>query len=70
MFSSYTANGVRYSSMGPVLFNNEWVVKASTTDHGVICLVLFNVHTLEVIVRFFDDEDQANLFLRQTVDIY
>lgn len=69
MFTSQFHNGIKYSSLGPVLFNNEWVVKASTSEHGSICLVLLNVFTFKVIIKFFDDEDQAYVFLRQTVEI-
>ena len=69
MFTHQTVQGVKYSSLTPVLFNKTWAVKASATAHGSICLVIFNTLTYDTIVKFFDDEDKAHAFIIDTVNI-
>jgi len=67
MFTHQTVQGVKYSSLTPVLFNKKWAVKASATEHGSICLIIFNTSTYDTIVKFFDDESVAHEFILHTI---
>jgi hypothetical protein len=62
MITTKTIKGVRLYSLDPVLFKH-WAVKASTTDDGTICIVLFNTLTYDSAVKYFDDEEQAYYYI-------
>jgi len=52
---------VRLLSINPVKFK-KWYIKASSTNFDTICLIFFNMRTHDVVVRFFSDEIEANIF--------
>lgn len=66
MITSKTIQGVRLFSLDPVLFK-QWAVKASITDDGLICLVLFNTHNYDVRIKYFFDEEQAYFYLHHAL---
>lgn len=66
MITTKTIQGVKLYSLDPVLFS-QWAVKASITDDGTICLILFNTLTYDVQVKYFDDEEQAYYFVHYTL---
>jgi len=53
-------------SMDPVKFG-KWYIKPSSTNMGSICLIFKNSETGELIIRFFSDELEANLFTERLV---
>lgn len=48
---------------------NKWAVKASITENGDICVVLFNVETYELIVKYFEDEEIAHDYITYKVNL-
>ena len=53
-------------SLKPI-FMNGWVVQGSILNNDSICLVLFNVDFNTSIVRYFDCEVKAHLFLTDLI---
>lgn len=66
MISTKTIQGVKIYSLDPVLFKH-WAVKASITGDGTICVVLFNTLTYDSQVKYFDDEEQAYVYIHYTL---
>jgi hypothetical protein len=46
---------------------NGWVVQTSVLNNKTICLVLFNVATLQCLVRYFQDEMDAHLYFTDVI---
>lgn len=57
---------VRLLSLSPVRFG-KWDIKASTTNLDSICLIFMHRETGELIIRYFIDELEANLFTERLV---
>lgn len=57
---------VRLLSMDPVKLN-KWIIKASTTNLGTICLLFHDTETSELLIRYFNNEIEANLFVERLV---
>ena len=51
------------TSLGPVKINN-WTLQGSVLNNDTICLLFFDNITKMSIVKFFDDEEDALLYLR------
>lgn len=66
MISTKTIQGTKIYSLDPVLFKH-WAVKASITNDGTICVVLFNTLTYDAQVKYFDDEEQAYVYIHYTL---
>ena len=61
-------SGIKIYSLDTTLLN-KWVIKASITEEGVICLVLFNIETYDLTAKFFDDEEDAHSFIIDFVNL-
>ena len=56
----------RLISLDPVELN-DWVVRTSVLNNKIICMILYNVVDFSCMVRYFDDEVSAHLFLTDVV---
>ena len=45
----------------------RWIIKASTTNLDSICLLFQDTETNELIIRYFTNEIEANLFVERLV---
>jgi len=57
---------IRLLSMEPVKIG-RWIIKASTTNLDSICLLFQDTETNELIIRYFTNEIEANLFVERLV---
>lgn len=56
------------SSLRPAIARNGWIVKVSVSNQGCILLVMCCIHTADTIVRYFDTEKDAVLFIERVVN--
>lgn len=45
----------------------DWVIRTSVLNNKTICMILYNVASLECMVRYFQDEMEAHMFLTDVV---
>lgn len=64
---SVQQEGVVYASLEPVRFG-DWLIKASSCNHGGVLVIANNVRNLKSFVRYFDDEYEANLFITCVIE--
>jgi len=57
---------VRLLSMDPIRYG-KWDIKASITNLDTICMIFRHKNTGNVIIRYFTDELEANLFTERLV---
>ena len=46
---------------------SSWLIQASVMNNDTICVMLYHKHGLRCLVRFFSDEEEANLFVSSIV---
>jgi len=59
---SVQQEGLVYASLEPVRFG-DWLIKASSCNHGGVLVIANNVRNFKCFVRYFEDEYEANLFI-------
>jgi hypothetical protein len=58
--------GSRLVSLIPVQIGS-WYVQASVLDNDSICVIVRHKNNLRCFVKFFTDEEKANMFVRSIV---
>lgn len=53
-------------SLKPI-YMNGWVVQSSILNNDTICIILYNVDFNTAIVRYFDDEVKAHVYLVELI---
>jgi len=56
----------KFVTVTPVRIN-DWIVQASVMDNDSICMIVYHTNNLRCFIRFFDDEEKANVFVRSII---